>query len=317
MKYFILSFFIAASSEAVVLSCNFNGELIDLTKKNALQGKTGTVSCADKEGNPMRVYEVQNGKEIGKYMFIDVKGNRHEFTKNASGKMHGEKKEYYKNGSLASEETYSNGVRVGLLRKFFDNGNPQVVLYSYEGPRVTFSVDYRKDGTVRKLICGKDSNTIEFSDICGWNGPREVDFGTKKVTFLDGKELETPIPAKPAAPMPKADPADSAPVAEVKKAVVKSPELPKMVIGKKELKQLEFYYETGAIASEGIYIVNSSAKPIPHGQVKTYWPSGKPKSDCYFKEGKKYGDCLIYNEKGEPVKKSTYEDDVVKKEINF
>lgn len=348
MKKLIFAFSLSFSfpSFATILSCTLNGERIDLNQKSILEGKSGTVSCTDQKGKLMREYDLQNGKEIGSYMFVDVKGHTHEFTKNASGKMDGEKKEYHPNGALAAEETYQNGRKVGLLKKFYDNGNPQLVLYSDPISRATFSVDYRKDGTVRKLICGKDSNTKEFSEICGWNGPREINFATRKVTYLDGYETKKVADAKPAPLMPKADPTDvvavAAPVVtpieapvevatpaaveetKVEEApVTEAPAEVKTVEAKPiprdlgVLKRMEYYYETGAIASEGIYYSNGADKPIPAGQVKTYWNSGKPKSDCYFKVGRKHGDCLIYNENGHVIKKSVYENDELKKEFHF
>jgi antitoxin component YwqK of YwqJK toxin-antitoxin module len=169
-------------AQAAVLDCELNGESVNPSHGGTTAGKTGIMKCVDRETRKfVREEEFRDGKRIGYRKSVDYKGNVTVGGYNEQGNRDGEFRQYAPDGTLLSEERYSNADATGL--QVFYHPNRQVRRRTFAEPRkgTLASVEYNDQGQLTQLRCAEKPLIGEDRALCGFEGK------VSEVTFHNAK----------------------------------------------------------------------------------------------------------------------------------
>ena len=120
-------------AHAAVLDCELNGQSVNPANGSTTAGKTGIMKCVERETRKFsREEEYRDGKAMGYRKSVDFSGNVSVGHYNEQGNRHGEFKNYAPDGTLVSEERYSNSNLIGA--QIYYHPNKQVRRRSFAEP---------------------------------------------------------------------------------------------------------------------------------------------------------------------------------------
>jgi antitoxin component YwqK of YwqJK toxin-antitoxin module len=159
-----------------IIQCEFNGKHVNTANGAETAGLTGLIRCRESNtGHLQREYEIKNGVNMGLQRQFDNQGRLvRERSVNERGNGHGPERTYWPSGKLKVEQTQDNGQTVGLLKRYFENGNIEDLQF-YVAGREVFAMAYYPEGYLYELRCPKDSVTPQDRKPCGFEGLSRVE----------------------------------------------------------------------------------------------------------------------------------------------
>lgn len=331
-----IGFIISGEAFSEQLNCTLKGEHVSPYNGATTAGKTGMVICKNEEGKVTREYELKDGKEIGRKVFVRYDGNREEYSVNEKGNIDGLKKVFNKDGKLIYEGNYSNSDSVGLHKEWYDSGALKGIHADNK-----MRIDFDRDGNPYNIRCDKEkSYTKEDKEICGWNKPFETKHKRGSETYSKGqliKEVILDFKGKLSSESVIENGVETTKkffeTGEVKSI---STYKGRTILSLKEFymngnlsseatikpdgdflrKDQKTYYDDKTLSSEGSYIMMRNFDQ-PDGLVKSYWQNTKPKMIENYKDGKYEGEVQTFDDNGQLISKRTYAADILKREIIY
>jgi antitoxin component YwqK of YwqJK toxin-antitoxin module len=331
-----IGFILSGEAFSEQLNCTLKGEHVSPYNGATTAGKTGMVICKNEEGKVTREYELKDGKEIGRKMFVRYDGSREEYSVNEKGNTEGVKKLFNKDGKLIREGKYENGSTVGIHREWYDSGAIKSIHSENK-----MSIDYDRDGKPYNIRCDKEkAHAKEDKEVCGWEKPYEAKRGKGSETFVKGqltKEIVYDFKGKLSSESVIENGIETTKkffeTGEVKSIATYKGRTP---LTMKEFymngnvsseatikpdgdflrKDLKTYYDDKTLSSEGSYIMMRNFDQ-PDGLIKSYWQNSKPKMFENYKDGKNEGEVDIFDENGQLISKRTFAADILKREIIY
>src|SRR5687768_512549 len=166
-----LAWLAAGIVHAAVLDCELNGQSVNPANGSTTAGKTGIMKCVERETRKFsREEEYRDGKAMGYRKSVDFNGNVSVGHYNDQGNRHGEFKQYAPDGTLLSEERYSNSNLIGA--QIYYHPNRQVRRRSFsEPPKGTLaSIEYNDRGQLSALRCADKPLLGDDRALCGFDG---------------------------------------------------------------------------------------------------------------------------------------------------
>jgi antitoxin component YwqK of YwqJK toxin-antitoxin module len=184
---------------AAARHCEIDGEEVNPDNGSTTAGKTGMLVCRHDDGSLMYEHELRDGQHIGFERSRGFDGGVSERQVNANGNSDGPAREFYPDGKLKSEGTYSDGDAVGLGKSYHKNGKVSALRFHEKaGKRAVVTLEYNDAGRLREFSCGAKSYLPEDREPCGFGGkPVEVALHgrggavVEKRTMRDGKLVRT------------------------------------------------------------------------------------------------------------------------------
>jgi len=200
LRYACLALALAAPAAYAAQDCDVDGVSVNPSVPHTLAGKTGAMRCIDHDTRQLlREQEVIDGELMGTVKRYKDGKLVAEYRINEEGNRDGRSRVYWPSGQLLRDETYNDGLTVGIARSFYADGKPKrITSYTGDGSRQAY-VQYGEDGRLYDLRCAPTpvfGGIVPDAALCGHMGKQSVvdlflsdDTLRARVTYLAGKRL--------------------------------------------------------------------------------------------------------------------------------